>query len=88
MVYKLLSDLVIMLHLLWIIFILFGFLVALKYFKISYIHMAGLVFTLVLNLGRCIARSPTWKTTYTAFTTRSFTTQAHLSRTTCKSSFT
>jgi hypothetical protein len=51
MVYKLLSDLVILLHLLWIIFILFGFLVALKYFRVSYIHMAGLVFTLVLNLG-------------------------------------
>jgi hypothetical protein len=51
MVWKLLSDLVIMLHLLWIIFILFGFLVALKYFRVSFVHMAGLVFTLVLNLG-------------------------------------
>ncbi len=51
MVYKLLSDLVILLHLLWVIFILFGFLVAFKYFKVSFIHMAGLVFTLVLNLG-------------------------------------
>ncbi len=51
MVYKVLSDFVILLHLLWIIFILFGFLVALKYFKVSFIHMAGLVFTLVLNLG-------------------------------------
>ncbi len=51
MVYQLLSDFVILLHLLWIIFILFGFLLALKYFKVSFIHMAGLVFTLVLNLG-------------------------------------
>jgi ABC-type multidrug transport system permease subunit len=51
MVYKLASDFVILLHLLWILFILFGFLVALKYFKISFIHMAGLGFTLVLNLG-------------------------------------
>ncbi len=51
MVYKVLSDFVILLHLLWIIFILFGFLVALKYFKVSFIHIAGLVFTLVLNLG-------------------------------------
>ena len=50
-VYILLSDFVILLHLLWIIFIIFGLLVALKYFKISFIHMAGLVFTLVLNLG-------------------------------------
>lgn len=51
MVYKLLSDLVILLHFLWIIFILFGFLVAFKYFKVSFVHMAGLVFTLILNLG-------------------------------------
>ena len=50
-VYILLSDFVILLHLLWIIFIIFGILLALKYFKISFIHMAGLVFTLVLNLG-------------------------------------
>ncbi|MBW2019380.1 MAG: DUF2784 domain-containing protein [Deltaproteobacteria bacterium] len=51
MVFKLLNDFVILLHLLWIVFILFGFLVALKYFKASFIHMAGLAFTLVLNLG-------------------------------------
>lgn len=50
MVYKLLSDFVILLHLLWILFILFGFLVALKYLRVSFIHIAGLVFTLVLNL--------------------------------------
>lgn len=49
--YRLSGDFVILLHLLWIIFILFGFLLALKYFKVTYIHMAGLVFTLVLNLG-------------------------------------
>ena len=50
MVYILLSDVVILLHLLWIILILFGFFVALKYYKIAFIHLAGLVFTLVLNL--------------------------------------
>ena len=51
MLYRLLSDLVILVHFLWIVFILFGFLVALKYVKISFIHIAGLAFTLVLNLG-------------------------------------
>ena len=51
MAYKLLSDFVILVHLLWILFILFGFLVSLKYVRVSYLHMAGLVFTLVLNLG-------------------------------------
>jgi ABC-type multidrug transport system permease subunit len=51
MVYKLLSDFVILVHFSWIIFILFGFLVALKFHKVAFIHAAGLVFTLVLNLG-------------------------------------
>jgi hypothetical protein len=51
MVYILLSDFVILLHLLWIIFLIFGLLLALKYVKISFIHLTGLVFTLVLNLG-------------------------------------
>lgn len=51
MLYRLLSDLVILVHFLWLVFILFGFLVALKYVKISFIHIAGLAFTLVLNLG-------------------------------------
>ena len=51
MVYRLMIDFVILLHFLWIIFILFGFLMALKYWKVSLIHMAGLAFTLILNLG-------------------------------------
>ena len=51
MVYRLVIDLVIVLHFLWIIFILFGFLLALKYLKVSFIHMAGLAFTFILNLG-------------------------------------
>jgi ABC-type multidrug transport system permease subunit len=51
MIYKLLGDFVILLHFFWILFILFGFLVALKYPGVSFIHLAGLAFTLVLNLG-------------------------------------
>ena len=51
MVYRLVIDLVIVLHFLWIIFILFGFLLALKYLKVSFVHIAGLAFTLILNLG-------------------------------------
>ncbi len=50
-VYKSLSDCVMLLHFLWIIFILFGFVIALKFHRVSYIHVAGLIFTLVLNLG-------------------------------------
>lgn len=49
--YKLINDCVILLHLLWIVFILFGFVAALRYFKVAFLHMAGLVFTLILNLG-------------------------------------
>jgi len=51
MVYNLLSDCVIIIHFLWIIFILFGFLVSLRFYRVSSVHVAGLVFTLVLNLG-------------------------------------
>jgi len=51
MIYRLLGDILILLHFLWIIFILFGFLLVLKSFKFAVIHMAGLAFTLVLNLG-------------------------------------
>ena len=50
-VYKSLSDCVMLLHFLWIIFILFAFVIALKFHRVSYIHVAGLIFTLVLNLG-------------------------------------
>jgi hypothetical protein len=50
-VYKLLSDCVILIHFLWIVFILFGFLAGLKFYKVSFVHVPGLVFTLVLNLG-------------------------------------
>ena len=51
MLYRLLADILIVVHFLWILFILFGFLVAVKSLKVSLIHIAGLVFTLILNLG-------------------------------------
>ncbi len=51
MIYKLLGDIVIMIHFLWILFILFGFLVALKWPRLSLVHVAGLVFALVLNVA-------------------------------------
>lgn len=50
MIYRFICDIVILVHLLWIIFIIFGFLVSLKYFKASFLHMGSLVFTFVLNL--------------------------------------
>ncbi len=51
MIYRLLADLLIIVHFLWILFILCGFLLALKSFKLSLIHIGGLIFTLILNLG-------------------------------------
>jgi len=46
----LLIDLVIILHFLWILFLIFGFSFVLKGSRIAYLHAAGLLFSLVLNL--------------------------------------
>ena len=51
MVYRLLGDAVIILHFLWILFILFGLLIGIKYARLTLVHLGGLVFTLVLNIG-------------------------------------
>ena len=50
-VYRLLTDFVIIIHFVWIIFILFGFVLAWRYRKISYVHAAGLIFTFILNVA-------------------------------------
>lgn len=47
---SLLVDITIAVHFLWIFFLLFGFVFALKGSRIAYVHLAGLVFALVLNL--------------------------------------
>jgi len=46
---SLLVDITIMVHSLWILFLVFGFVFALKGSKIAYIHLGGLLFALVLN---------------------------------------
>ena len=45
----LLIDITITVHLLWILFLVFGFVFALKGSRIAYVHLGGLVFALVLN---------------------------------------
>jgi hypothetical protein len=45
----LLADIVLVAHLLWILFLVFGFVFALKRSKIAYLHLGGLLFALVLN---------------------------------------
>lgn len=47
---RFLSDAVITLHFLWILFLVFGFWFVLKRSRIAYLHAAGLAFSLILNL--------------------------------------
>ena len=44
-----LVDTTLIVHFLWILFLLFGFVFALKGSKIAYVHLGGLLFALVLN---------------------------------------
>ena len=50
MLYKLLAHVTILLHFLWILFLIFGFIFALRKSKIAFVHLAGLLFSLVLNI--------------------------------------
>lgn len=50
MFYRLLADLVILLHFAWILFLVFGLVLAMKRPKIAVFHLAGLLFSLLLNL--------------------------------------
>ncbi len=45
----LLVDIAIVVHFLWILFLVFGFVFALKGSRIAYVHLGGLVFALGLN---------------------------------------
>jgi hypothetical protein len=44
-----LVDITIVVHFLWILFLAFGFVFALKGSRIAYVHLGGLVFALALN---------------------------------------
>ena len=46
---SLLVDITIIVHFLWILFLVFGFVFALKGSRIAYVHLGGLVFALALN---------------------------------------
>jgi len=46
---SLLIDITIVVHFLWILFLVFGFVFALQGSRIAYVHLGGLVFALVLN---------------------------------------
>ena len=50
MIYGLLVLFIILLHLAWILFLVFGVFLVLKWHRIAWVHLAGLLFSLVLNV--------------------------------------
>jgi len=48
--YTILADATILVHFFWIVFIIFGFVFALKRSKIAWLHLAGLSFSLFMNM--------------------------------------
>jgi hypothetical protein len=46
---SLLVDITLVVHFLWILFLIFGFVFALKGSRIAYVHLGGLMFALILN---------------------------------------
>lgn len=50
MIYRSLANLTIIIHFIWVFFILFGFIFALMKSKIAFIHLSGLIFYFILNL--------------------------------------
>jgi hypothetical protein len=50
LIYRLLVDATILLHFLWILFLLVGIVFALKKSKLAWLHLGGLLISLVLNI--------------------------------------
>lgn len=50
MLYKILADSVVFIHLLWIVFLLFGALAGMRNRKVRIAHISGLVFAIILQL--------------------------------------
>jgi hypothetical protein len=48
--YRVLADLVMLAHFTWVLFLVFGFLFALRGSTFAFIHLGGLAFALLLNL--------------------------------------
>jgi hypothetical protein len=52
MIYSILAHFTIVLHFVWILFLIFGVFFALRWPKVAIFHLGGLLFSLVLNLFR------------------------------------
>jgi hypothetical protein len=50
MAFRILADLTLIVHFMWILFLISGFIFAFMRSKIALLHMAGLLFALILNL--------------------------------------
>jgi hypothetical protein len=50
MPYKILADIVVLIHFLWIIFLIFGALIGVKYKAVKIFHISGLVFAFILQI--------------------------------------
>jgi len=50
MLHHVLTDLTILFHFLWILFIVFGLLLVWKWPKVVFVHLGGLLFSLIINL--------------------------------------
>ncbi len=50
MIYHVLTNLTILFHFLWILFIVFGLFLVWKWPKVAFVHLGGLLFSLIINL--------------------------------------
>ncbi len=50
MIYHWLTDLTIVFHFLWVLFIVFGIVLVWKWPKFAWLHLGGLLFSLVINI--------------------------------------
>lgn len=50
MIYHVLTNLTILCHFLWILFIVFGLFLVWKWPKVAFVHLGGLLFSLIINL--------------------------------------
>ncbi len=51
MIYRVLADIVVLIHFLWIVFLIFGGLLGVRYRAMKIFHVAGLIFALVVQLS-------------------------------------
>lgn len=51
MIYKILADIVVLIHFIWILFLIFGAFAGIKNKAVKVLHLSGLAFALILQLA-------------------------------------